>query len=179
MKISALAPWLLGTALLSAVSCQSSPGAETNHWNIDSLNRRVAYHFLGYREDLDGLYRNHQWNQKQDINRSARRHFLNNNPDNPFQAADPSLNSPRPPHSLLPDPVNYFHLESITTGLGLLAITGAFIPIPVGSILGTIEEGGAEEFGQGVHTTLTGSYGQRLGQPPSVEEFRVRNQRLR
>lgn len=168
---------LLSSLALAALlaGCRSSPGNETSHWNIESLVPRAGYHFLGYRRDLDGTYREHQWRQKKDITLTARRHFLNNNPENPFQAEDRSLAEPRPYHSILPNPLYYFHLESVATGLVFAAASGTFIPIPIASLLGTLEPGGFEEFGAGIATTFTGSFGHTLGKPPTVEEFRVRN----
>jgi outer membrane biogenesis lipoprotein LolB len=71
----------LGSVLLLA-ACQASPGQESNHWNIESLAPRTAKAFLGYRRDLDGTYREFQWRQKQDINLTLRRHFLNDSPTN-------------------------------------------------------------------------------------------------
>lgn len=172
---SKLVAGLASALLLSA--CQASTGQESNHWNIESLAPRTAKAFLGYRQDLDGSYREFQWRQKQDMNLTLRRHFLNDNPNNPFQADDPSVVAARPPHSILPDPLQYFHVESLTTGLILLAWTGTFIPIPFGSIIATIEDGGAGEFADGIHDTFTGSFGTTLDQPPSVSEFRVRSVR--
>jgi hypothetical protein len=158
-----------------AASCQAAPGQAHNHWNIESLKPRISKTLLGYEEDSDGSYREFQWRQKQDINLTLRRHFLNSNPENPFQADDPNIHAPRPPHSLLPDPVDYFHLESLSTGLITLLATGAFIPVPIGSVLGTLEEGGGREFAQGFSGSLSGSYTSTLGSPPEVKKFRVRH----
>jgi hypothetical protein len=173
-KLSAGCAILCGVLLSLSSGCQTAPGQETSHWNIGSVPTRVAYQFFNYREDMDGSYREHQWREKQEVNLTLRRHFLNNNPDNPFQADDPSRVAPRPPHSILPDPVEYFHVESLTTGIALAALTGAFIPVPVGSLLATFEKGGTTEFFEGFGDTLTGSFGTRLDEPPPVEEFRVR-----
>ena len=174
LRLTAL---LLGLSLsaLASSGCQAAPGQAHNHWNMESAGPRAAYNFLGYREGTTGSYREHQWQQKQDINLTLRRHFLNSNPYNPYQAADPSVVAPRPAHSILPDPVDYFHLESLATGGALLALSGAFIPIPIGSVLGTLEEGGWQEFGEGVSSTFSGSFHRTLDSPPSVDEFRVRN----
>ena len=162
-------------AALGSTACLSSPGQEHNHWNVESVNPRLAYHFLGWREDLDGSYRQFQWEQKQGINLTMRRHFLNNNPFNPFQAHDPGVVAPRPAHSILPDPIAYMHLESITTGFILLAWTGVFVPIPIGSVIASLTPGGGSEFVQGIGNAFTGSWGARLDEPPEVSEFRVRN----
>ncbi len=166
---------VLGLGSLGLQGCRSAPGQEDNHWNIESIVPRVGYHFFGYREDIDGTYREHQWREKMDINLTLRRHFLNNNPENPFEASDPGRSGGRPPHSILPNPIYYFHLESVATGLAFAAATGTFLPIPIGSVLGTLEEGGGEEFMEGITNTLSGSFGNTLDEPPTVEEFRVRN----
>ena len=173
-KLRAGCALALGLLLSVSTGCQSAPGYETSHWNIGSVPSRVAYRFFNYREDLDESFRDRQWRDKQSINLTLRRHFLNSNPDNPFQPEDPSRIAPRPPHSLFPDPIEYFHLESLTTGVGLLALTGVFMPIPIGSVLGTAESGGPAEFFEGMTNTLSGSFGSRLDQPAPVEEFRVR-----
>lgn len=172
---------LVAAGLLAALAsgCQSAPGQEHSHWNLESVGQRISYQFLGYRKDLDGSWRDKSWEDKKDINKTLRRHFLNNNPDNPFQAPDPSAGKSRPPHSVLPDPINYFHLESLFFGGAMSALTGAFIPIPIGSLLGTFEEGGFSEFGAGVGESLTFSYDGDLPTPPPVEDFRVKNDTLR
>lgn len=168
----------LAAAAAGLGSCASEPQAYDNHWNIGSLGPRLAYHGLSYNPVLADSYRDHQWQEKQDINLTLRRHFLNNNPENPFQPEDTSLNDPRPPHSVLPDPIGYFHLESIFFGVGFLALTGAFIPIPVGSVLGTLEEGGGEEFSEGIRQTASGNFRGTLADPAEPGEFRVRSPRI-
>ena len=159
-------------------SCASAPGPYDNHWNIGGLGPRLAYHGLSYQPHLSDSYRDHQWQQKQDINLTLRRHFLNNNPENPFQPEDPSLSEPRPPHSIVPDPINYFHLESLVFGAAFAALGGTFIPVPLASIIGSMEKGGGAEFVQGLKQTVTGNFRGMVHEPSPVEEFRVRNTRL-
>ena len=172
-----LASALLGaTALLGACRTNANPGYD--HWNIASVKPRAAKHFLGYRGDLDGSYRDFVVRQKQDINLTLRRHFLNNNPANPFQRPDPVYDSGgRPVHSVLPNPLNYFHLESVAIGLAFLAWQEVFLPIPIFSIAATLQEGGWDEFEQGLEEPFhTGSYGGLLHREPKpVRKFRVRN----
>jgi hypothetical protein len=168
----ALAAIALGCVL---GSCASTPRTYDNHWNVGSLGPRLAYHGLSYNPVLSDTYRDHQWQQKQDINLTLRRHFLNSNPENPFEPEDASRRGPRPPHSILPDPIQYFHLESLMIGAALAVSTGTFVPLPIGSILGTLEKGGGEEFRQGIEQTARGDLRGSIDQPPSVEEFRVRN----
>ena len=88
-----------------------------------------------------------------------RRHFLNHNPENPNQPVDPTIYAPRPPHSPLPAPHRYIHFEGLVFGAISYAAGGIFLPIPVDSIIGTIEEGGTEEALQGV-----GQFFRPLGQ---------------
>jgi len=159
-------------------SCTSTPGEYDNHWNVQGLQPRLAYHFLSYKPHLADTYRDHQWQQKQDINLTLRRHLLNNNPLNPFQPGDPSLTQPRAPHSVLPDPVDYFHVESLVFGAAFSIVTGTFIPVPFGSIFGTIEEGGGDEFMDGIEQTASGNFRGTLQQPAEPSEFRVRNTKL-
>ena len=161
--------------LPAAVSC-TSPSPWGGHWNADSLGPRLSKSFLGYRDDLAwASYREFQWQEKRDINMTLRRHFLNNNPDNPFQPDDPSLTQVRGPHSLLPDPLYYFHIESLAWGLVFLSATGVFLPIPVGSLIATFEPGGFAEFGRGFTETFSGHFRPRLEDPPSDDDFRVKN----
>lgn len=176
MNLRRLTVLALSAGLLA--SCASNPGRHDNHWNIGGLGPRLAYHGLSYRPDLSVTYRDHQWQQKQDINLTLRRHFLNNNPENPFQPEDTSLSEPRAPHSIVPDPIDYFHLESIVIGLAFSAGTGTFIPLPIGSLLGTLESGGAAEFWEGISQTFSGNFRGTIGEPVGVEEFRVRNTQL-
>ncbi len=145
-----------------------------NHWTIDSVPSRMVKHLTGYRRDMDGSYIEYQWRKKKDINLTLRRHFANNNPDNPFLPDDPSRVQRRPPHSPLPDPINYFHAESIAFGLITLGWSGAFIPIPVDSLVATIAGGWGEFFG-GFADTFTGDTGEKAENPPGTSRFRVKN----
>ncbi|MAF66607.1 MAG: hypothetical protein CMJ84_13235 [Planctomycetes bacterium] len=135
-------------------ACTTSPSRDWDHWNAESVAPRATRVFLGYEPDVDGDYLDSQWEQKQDINRFMKRYFLNWNPENPFQDEDPNWNAKRPNHSPLPSPLPYFHLEALAFG-GIFYASGAgFLPLPVSSILGTLEEGGTEEFIAGFGTTL-------------------------
>ena len=176
MSPTRLAALFLGVSLSALVGtgCQSAPGQAHNHWNASSASSRAAYNFLGYREGSTSSYREHQWQEKRDIDLTLRRHFLNSNPFNPFQAADPSVVAPRDVHSVLPDPVGYFHLESLVTGTALAALSGAFIPLPIGSLIGTFEEGGWDEFKEGVGNTFSGSFHRTLETPTHPDDFKVR-----
>jgi hypothetical protein len=156
---------VLGTA------CKTGLVAEQgDHWTIDSVPRRMVKHFTGYRPEVHGEFVEYQYKKKKDINLTLRRHFANNSPDNPFEANDESLTSRRPPHSIGPDPLYYMHAESVFIGLGLLGITGAFIPIPIDSLVATFN-GNWDEFGRG----FTEGADAEAQEPPSVSEFRVKN----
>lgn len=135
-------------------SCVSSPSKINDHWSNQSIAPRVARVMLGYDPDMYESYRDYQWENKLHIAKTAQRHLLNWNPDNPFQADDPDYYAPRPNHSPLPNPLNYFHLESAVIGAIMYSAGGAFIPIPIDSIIGTLEPGGEEEFVAGLTTTF-------------------------
>ena len=162
MKPSTLAPVL---ALLSLVGCQSGGQNRNDHWNDSSIGPRTSRVFLGYDAEKDGSYRDFAWERKQDINLTLRRHFLHHNPDNPYHEELPSRFEPRPRNSLLPNPINYIHIEGLVLGLASLGAGGAFVPLPIDSILGTFEEAteggqsGRQEFMEGVNETFGGSFG--------------------
>jgi hypothetical protein len=145
-----------GIALaLALVGCKTATFEQSNHWHPDSVGPRVAHHFLGYDADRDGAWRDFDWRQKQSINLTLRRHLLNDNPYNPMEEDDPTLNRPRPPHSLVPYPWHYIHLEGLVVGAIMLnPSVGIFIPIPPGSVIGTLDDGGTDEFMEGVGTTV-------------------------
>ena len=50
--------------------------------------------------------------------------------------------------------------------------------MPIGSLLGVVEEGGTEEFGMGFSQTISGNFRGTIGEPAPVSEFRVRNTQL-
>lgn len=163
----------LAAGLLLA-ACQVPTGPEANHWNLESIGPRIAYNSLGYRAEEDGSYREFQWRQKQDINHTLRRHFFNDSPTNPFQASSTEIER-RPPNSLLPDPVTFLHIDALAWGAVMLGASGAFVPIPVSSLLGMFEKGGATEFWEGIEVTATGESWDGRGMPTPPEEFRVHN----
>jgi hypothetical protein len=168
----------LGLASLLLSACQTSPIEERNHWSPWHTGPRIAYHVLGYPGPQTGeytSYRDFQWHEKQEINLTLRRHFLNSNPHNPQQPDDPAYYRERPPHSLA-DPIHYMHLSSLATGFVVLAATqgSAFVPIPIDSLLGTLEPGGGEEFAEGFASERRVSpYTRHV--PPTPQEFEVKN----
>jgi hypothetical protein len=152
MKLKLLAP-LAGLAL--ATGCQSQAPYVHQHWSERSIGPRLSRAFLSYDPESDGNYRDFQWRKKQSINLTLARHFLNHNPDNPFQPEDNSFYQPRPNHSLLPRAYNYIHVEGLALGAIAYGAGGALIiPLPLDSIIGTFEEGGTEEFVNGIGETV-------------------------
>ncbi len=160
---------LLALALPLFAACKTGvTSAQGEHWVVDSVPQRFVKRFTGYRPDLDGEFVDFQYRKKKHISLTLRRHLLLNSPDSPFEANDPSLTSRRRAHSLAPDPLYYMHAESVFIGLGLLGITGTFIPIPVDSLIATVD-GNWDEFGRG----FVGGGSART--PPSVGSFKVKN----
>jgi len=151
MKISALLCAAAAGICLS--SCVTSPSKAHDHWNTDSVAPQMARIFLGYDPDTDGEYIDYQWQNKLHIAKTVQRHFLNHNPDNPFQADDPDYYAPRPVHSPLPNPLNYVHFESVAIGACLYG-AGAFVPVPIDSLIATFSPGGGEEFVAGLGTVF-------------------------
>jgi hypothetical protein len=128
-------------ALVSCVACTSNHPASHNHWSLHSVGPRMSRAFLGYDSDRDGnSYLDFQWERKQDVNRTLRRHFLNDNPENPFRSGPPEEPAPRPVNSLLPEPHRYFHWTLIDGPIATFAdedgfdefwegVTDAFEPV--------------------------------------------------
>lgn len=165
----------LRTALLLAIpmiaACKTGlPSPQTEHWTLDSVPERMVKHFTGYRGDLDGSFRQYQYDKKKHVNRTLRRHFINNSPTNPFEANDPSQTNRRPPHSPAPDPLYYIGAEGIFIGLATLGMGGAFVPIPVDSLIATVG-GGWGEFWRGFSRGAGGN----AKNPPRVSDFQVKN----
>jgi len=152
MKTPALLSAAAAALLFS--SCVSSPSKINEHWSSDSIAPRAARFLVGYDPDTDGTYKDYQWENKLHIAKTMQRHLLNWNPDNPNQLEDPDYYAPRPNHSPLPNPINYFHFESLVIGAAIYGAGGVFIPIPIDSIIGTLEPGGGDEFVAGLSATF-------------------------
>jgi hypothetical protein len=165
----------LRTALLLALplfaGCKTGlPSSQSDHWVIDSVPSRMSKHFTGYRKDRDGTFIDYQYQKKKHINRTLRRHFANNSANSPIEPNDPSQTSRRPPHSIAPDPLYYMGAESVFIGLVTLGMSGAFIPIPIDSVIATVS-GGWDEFGRG----FTEGADAEAESPPGVSKFKVKN----
>ncbi|GEM_PF-1400339 len=158
----------MGLALALSVGCQSSPDIN-DHWNASSTVPRVARAFLGYDSSRDGSYRDFAWERKASINLTLRRHLFNHNPENPNHAEATGIYEERPVNSLLPNPINFIHLEGLVLGLIPLAASGTYFPIPVDSIVGIFDMGteggedGIDEFFRGVEETFSGTFGMISG----------------
>ena len=137
--------------------CNANPDTNSHdHWTTRGISPRWTRGVLGYDAERDGRYVDYQYANKKAINLTAKRHLLNQNPENPFQAEDEAFYEPRPPHSILPRPWEYFHFESLVFG-GIIAgaTGGTFIPVPVDSIIGTFSEDGFDEFEEGIRRTFS------------------------
>ncbi|MEZ6005780.1 MAG: hypothetical protein R3F33_16550 [Planctomycetota bacterium] len=140
---------LLASSLFSCNFTGSGQHMDS-HWDYKSTLPRMERFWLGYDAQQDGTYRDFQYNRKLDVEMTVMRHFLNYNPDNPNHDPMPSRHAARPDHSLLPtpwtNPLRYIHVEGVLLGAAAIPVTGGFFPLPIDSILGTVEEGGWDEF---------------------------------
>jgi len=67
-----------------------------SHWNIDSLDARIVKQFTGYKGPVEGSYwGDHRRKLIASRRLTLRRHFLNNNPYNPFEPEDPNITRPK------------------------------------------------------------------------------------
>lgn len=145
---------IVAASVLGLAGCSSIAAHEHEHWSPYYTQVSMARAFLGYDAELDGPYREFQYKKKKAINLTLRRYFFNENPDNPFEAEDPTWYEPRPNWSITPRAWDYIHVEGLV--LGGLAYTpgGVFIPIPVDSIMATFDTGGDQEFMDGIGMTV-------------------------
>ena len=77
--------YLLCALPLAFASCVSSPSKAYNHWTAASVSYEMAWHFLGYLPDEDGSYGNRFGQDTKSMGLTLQRHFLNWNPESPFQ----------------------------------------------------------------------------------------------
>ena len=160
---------LVASVVLSA-GCTTAPNDTRSGWNIDSVDNRIVKAFTGYRGPIDGSYVEYQARNKRKISQTLTRHFLNHNGENPLQAYSPESVKVRQPHSILPNPISWFHAESIFFGGIFTMSSGIFAPIPVDSILALGSSQGRSEFLGGF-----GLGGSSKNTPPSPETFQVKN----
>ncbi len=154
--IATLSVACLVTALFSA--CNADPNTNaTDHWNAAYIAPRFQRAALGYDAERDGRYVDYQYANKKSIYLTMKRHFLNQNPENPFQAVDEGFYEPRPVSSIVPRPWEYINFEGIAWGAIISGATGGiFFPVPIDSIIGTFSEGGGDEFKEGIRQTFSG-----------------------
>jgi len=144
----------LALLLLALPSCKSNSD-RYNHWTVGNIAPRTVRHLTRHDPESGDDYRETAKSQRNDIFLTVRRHALNSNPANPFQNRDPWYPPDHRVMSPLPNPVYY-------------------VIDPIGAVLSFLEPGGPSEFVDGIQLTFTGK--SRLDrQPPSPDEFRVRN----
>jgi hypothetical protein len=151
MKLLSL---LAASSIFGMAGCASQAAYSHDHWSPYSVQPSLSRAFLSYDPEMDGSYREFQYKKKKSINLTLRRHFFNENPDNPFEAEDPTWYDPRPNHSITPRPWDYIHVEGILLGFVPYTPGAVFVPIPVDSIIATFEPGGDQEFMDGIGMTL-------------------------
>jgi hypothetical protein len=166
-------PLLVAAAVLALFASCYTADTRYNHWRLEGLTPRVAYHFLRYDTNSGVPYYEHANQQRQDINLTIRRHLLNDNPYNPFQRKS-AWHPPQKQFSPLPDPIHFFHLSSVALGAAFLGGGGPFFVFPIEVIPVLFEDGGWEEMTSGVRSTLDGEPPSEPT-PPPVSEFRVKN----
>ena len=167
-----LASATLAFTVVLSTGCTTAPNDTNSHWNIDSVDNRIVKAFTGYKGPIDGTYTEYQAAQKRSLSQTLTRHFLNHNGENPLQAYSPKATKQRRGHSILPNPVSWFHAESIFFG-GIFTMTsGAFVPIPVDSVLALGSSQGRSEFVNGLRFWDRDS---GAVMPPSPETFKVKN----
>lgn len=151
-------PPLAVFTVLAVAGCNANPATNTHdHWNLRGVAPSVTRAALGYDAEKDGRYIDYQYQNKKSIYLTLKRHLLNENPENPFEAEDEAFYEPRPLHSILPRPWEYINLEGAAWG-GIIAAAGSgvFTPIPIDSVIGTLSDGGGDEFSEGIRRTFSG-----------------------
>jgi hypothetical protein len=79
---------LIALAALSLFAGCSTPNSSTygyDHWSGRSVGPRMERNFVHYDPARDGTYGNRLHKDGSDFMLTFERHFLNSNPDNPFQ----------------------------------------------------------------------------------------------
>jgi hypothetical protein len=101
MKRPTLRGSFLGAAALVALAAAgcTTPDYENNHWHINHVAPRIAYHFAGYRQSVDGPYIEKLGEDMEDVQLTLLRHLLNYNPENPLMPVP----TPKPYQPVPPD----------------------------------------------------------------------------
>ncbi len=163
---------LFGTSLLALFAACHTTDTRYNHWRLEGLTPRVAYHLLSYDTNSGIPYRRHASQQRSDIDMTLRRHLLNDNPLNPSQRKN-AWQPPQKVFSPLPDPIHFFHLSSVAFAGAMVGAGGSFFLFPIEVIPVLFEEGGPEEMWGGISATFRGERYEKL--PPTPEDFEVEN----
>ena len=96
---------LLGAGtLLGLAACQAQAKHQREHWTAYYMGPSMSRHFLTYNAETDGKYPDFLWRQTNNIGLTLRRHFFNNNPDNPFEADGRSVHAQDSRLDLTPAP---------------------------------------------------------------------------
>lgn len=77
-------PLLLASALLFGACASSSP-EYASHWNAGHVGQSAEHTFTGYDAELDGGRYEYGRGNAESIALTVRRHFMNDNPENPLQ----------------------------------------------------------------------------------------------
>ena len=125
---------IAATTVFGMAGCSSQAAHVHDHWSPYYVQPSLSRAFLSYDPEMDGSYREFQYKKKKSINLTLRRYFFNENPDNPFEAEDPTWYDPRPNNSITPRPWDYIHVEGLVLGLVAYTPGAVFVPIPVDSI---------------------------------------------
>jgi hypothetical protein len=166
-----LATATVAVSVVISTGCSSAPNDTNSHWNIDSVDNRMVKHFTGYRGPIDGSYTDFQAAKKRSISQTLTRHFLNHNGENPLQDYDPQSAKANRPHSIAPNPISWFHAESVFFGAIFTMTATSFIPVPVDSVIALASSQGRSEFWDG----FTGKDTLGESTPPSPATFQVKN----
>jgi hypothetical protein len=159
--IATLSAAVLPAAVLAAGAlsgCNANPDTNVHdHWNFRGIAPSFQRAALGYDAEKNGRYVDYQYENKKSIYLTLKRHGLNQNPENPFQEEDEAFYAPRPVSSILPRPWEYINFEGIAWGAIIAGATGGiFVPVPIDSVIGTMSDGGGDEFKEGIRQTFSG-----------------------
>ena len=77
-------PLLLATAILAG-ACASSNPDDASHWNAGHVGKSGERVLTGYDAELDGPRYSYERDNAASIALTVRRHFMNDNPNNPLQ----------------------------------------------------------------------------------------------
>lgn len=166
LRTGLLLPLAALTAALLPSSCKSNDPLYDSHWNVGSLEHRAGYHLFGYDSYTGESIYEHSANSAKDIALTLRRHFLNDNPENPLQyrrgwGADTVYN----PTSAYAD---VWFLARDAVFVGYRGLVHAVV-VPIDLTAGPISAHFGADYGSVVN--LWGG----LGEPAAPGDFEVEN----